>query len=181
MHFPAGCSKRWSECERIRTWPANDWLHNVQLQLTCFCCHGNSGVVTDDFEAYRLTTSGTTGFTLAGMMEEPACSSGRLISFRPARGPEESKRRSLQILDIFTAAFQRAVNHNISAAVGGRFDQVFSRYAWEASDFSQFFTASGEYSFGVFRPVPIVVAPRLTSSSSSAVRWIFSLLLSARC
>ena len=50
-----------------------------------------------------FTTSGITGFTLAGMIEEPACNSGRLISFRPARGPEESKRKSLQILDIFTA------------------------------------------------------------------------------
>ncbi|MNT15565.1 hypothetical protein D3C72_1506250 [compost metagenome] len=50
-----------------------------------------------------FTTSGTTGFTLAGMMDEPACNSGRLISFRPARGPEESRRRSLQILESLTA------------------------------------------------------------------------------
>ena len=50
-----------------------------------------------------LTTSGTTGLTFAGIIEEPACSSGRLISLRPARGPEESRRRSLQILDSFTA------------------------------------------------------------------------------
>ena len=31
------------------------------------------------------------------------------------------------------------MNHNISAAVRGRFDQVFSRYAWEAGDLCQFF------------------------------------------
>ncbi|CSI52533.1 Uncharacterised protein [Vibrio cholerae] len=37
------------------------------------------------------------------MMDEPACSSGKLISFRPARGPEESRRRSLQILESFIA------------------------------------------------------------------------------
>ncbi|CSA45795.1 Uncharacterised protein [Vibrio cholerae] len=50
-----------------------------------------------------FTTSGITGFTFAGMMDEPACSSGKLISFRPARGPEESRRRSLQILESFIA------------------------------------------------------------------------------
>ncbi|MNE48094.1 hypothetical protein D3C80_1425380 [compost metagenome] len=50
-----------------------------------------------------LTTSGMTGLTLAGMMEEPACISGRLISLSAVRGPEESRRRSLQILDIFMA------------------------------------------------------------------------------
>ena len=36
-------------------------------------------------------------------MLDPACTGGRLISFSPARGPEESKRRSLQILDTLTA------------------------------------------------------------------------------
>ena len=50
-----------------------------------------------------FTTSGTTGFTLAGMIEEPACNSGKLISLIPARGPEESKRKSLHTLESFTA------------------------------------------------------------------------------
>ena len=39
----------------------------------------------------------------AGIIEEPACISGRLISFNPQRGPDESKRKSLQILDNLTA------------------------------------------------------------------------------
>ena len=50
-----------------------------------------------------FTTSGITGLTLAGMMEDPAWRSGNLISPSPARGPEDSRRRSLQILDSFTA------------------------------------------------------------------------------
>ena len=50
-----------------------------------------------------LTTSGITGLTLAGMIEDPACISGRLISFRPARGPEDSRRRSLHILETLIA------------------------------------------------------------------------------
>ena len=45
-----------------------------------------------------FTTSGITGFTLPGMIEEPGCICGRLISLKPQRGPEASSRRSLQIL-----------------------------------------------------------------------------------
>ena len=54
-------------------------------------------------KATWLTTSGMTGLTLPGMMLEPACTAGRLISLKPARGPEDSSRRSLQIFDSFTA------------------------------------------------------------------------------
>lgn len=50
-----------------------------------------------------LTTSGMTGFTFAGMMDDPACISGRLISLSPALGPDESSLKSLQILEIFAA------------------------------------------------------------------------------
>ena len=50
-----------------------------------------------------LTTSGRTGLTLAGMIEDPACSSGRLISPSPVRGPEDSSRRSLQTIPSLTA------------------------------------------------------------------------------
>ena len=53
--------------------------------------------------AIWLTTSGMTGLTLPGMIEEPACIGGRLISFKPARGPDESSRRSLQVLESLTA------------------------------------------------------------------------------
>src|SRR5436305_954445 len=35
-----------------------------------------------------ITTSGITGLTLPGMIEEPFCNSGRRNSARPARGPE---------------------------------------------------------------------------------------------
>ena len=50
-----------------------------------------------------MTTSGITGLTLPGMIEEPACTAGRRISPKPARGPLESRRRSLQIFDSLTA------------------------------------------------------------------------------
>ena len=50
-----------------------------------------------------LTTSGITGLTLPGMIEEPGCFAGRLISRRPQRGPDDSSRRSLQTFDSLIA------------------------------------------------------------------------------
>lgn len=47
--------------------------------------------------------SGMTGFTLPGMMDEPGCTSGRLISFSPQRGPEDISLKSLQSFDPRTA------------------------------------------------------------------------------
>ena len=44
-----------------------------------------------------LTTSGMTGFTLPGMIDDPGCICGRLISLKPQRGPDASRRMSLQI------------------------------------------------------------------------------------
>src|SRR3954447_7690697 len=45
-----------------------------------------------------------TGLTLPGMIDDPGCWGGRLISLRPHRGPDDSHRRSLQILDTCTDA-----------------------------------------------------------------------------
>ena len=44
-------------------------------------------------------TSGITGFTLPGMMEEPFCMGGRLISSKPHLGPEDIRRRSFAIFE----------------------------------------------------------------------------------
>ena len=37
------------------------------------------------------------GFTLPGMIEDPGCTAGRMISASPVCGPEASKRRSFVI------------------------------------------------------------------------------------
>ena len=50
-----------------------------------------------------LTTSGITGLTLPGMIDEPGCLAGRLISRRPQRGPDDSSRRSLQTFESLMA------------------------------------------------------------------------------
>src|SRR3954462_7268959 len=49
------------------------------------------------------TTSGITGLTFPGMIDEPFCSSGRNSSPMPARGPEPMSARSLAILVSDTA------------------------------------------------------------------------------
>ena len=43
-------------------------------------------------------TSGITGFTLPGMIDEPACRGGSLMSPKPACGPLDSRRKSLHTL-----------------------------------------------------------------------------------
>ena len=75
-----------------------------------------------------FTTSGITGFTFPGMIDEPGCIGGRLISRSPARGPEDSSRRSLQILESFTATRFSTPESCTKAPVScGRLDQVAAR------------------------------------------------------
>ena len=50
-----------------------------------------------------IVASGSTGFTLPGMIELPGCRSGRKISPSPVRGPEPIQRRSLAIFTRPTA------------------------------------------------------------------------------
>ena len=75
--------------------------------LSCSCPASAAMVIVTSLpitsNATWLTTSGITGLIFPGMIDEPACTGGRLISPRPARGPDDSSRRSLQILDSFTA------------------------------------------------------------------------------
>ena len=53
-------------------------------------------------------SSGITGLIFPGMMEEPGCKPGRLISANPVFGPEESKRRSLAMRMISSARLRSA-------------------------------------------------------------------------
>ena len=60
--------------------------------------------------------SGMTGFTLPGMMLLPGWRSGRLISPRPARGPEPIQRRSLAIFVRLTAIVRSCPDSSTSAS-----------------------------------------------------------------
>ena len=66
-----------------------------------------------------------TGFTLPGMMLDPACRGGRLISPKPACGPDESSRRSLQIFESLMALrFSALENVMNDAGVARGLDEV---------------------------------------------------------
>ena len=56
------------------------------------------------------TTSGMTGLTFPGMIDEPFCSSGRNSSASPARGPEPIQRMSFAILVSETATSLQALD-----------------------------------------------------------------------
>ena len=72
------------------------------ITLSCSCPADAASVTVRSRPITRkpvwLTTSGITGLTLPGMIDEPGCICGRLISLKPQRGPEASSRMSLQIL-----------------------------------------------------------------------------------
>ena len=106
------------------------------------------------------TTSGMTGFTLPGMIDEPFWSSGMKISARPVRGPDPIQRMSFAILvsetamvfnapDVSTSPSRAACDSNGSA--GGeivRPEAAARRSRTRAAN-----------SGWVFRPVPVAVPP----------------------
>ena len=57
-----------------------------------------------------LTTSGITGFTLPGIMDEPFCFGGKLISPIPVRGPELMSLKSFEIFDRLRPKVLRALD-----------------------------------------------------------------------
>ncbi len=69
------------------------------------------------WKATWLITSAITGFTLPGMIDEPGCRAGRLISPRPHRGPDAMRRRSLAIFERFIMQTLRAAETSVYASV----------------------------------------------------------------
>src|SRR5215469_292105 len=53
-------------------------------------------------------SSGITGLIFPGMIDDPGCRPGRLISAKPVLGPEESRRRSLERRMISSARLRKA-------------------------------------------------------------------------
>ena len=107
-----------------------------------------------------ITTSGITGLTLPGMIEEPFCSSGRRISARPARGPEPISARSLAILIIETATTFSAPESSTSASrlacasKGSSGAEISSPVA--SASFARTRSANSAW---VLIPVPVAVPP----------------------
>ena len=106
------------------------------------------------------TTSGITGLTLPGMIDEPFCSSGRNSSPMPARGPEPISARSCAIFVIETATTFSAPESSTSASRlacasnGSSGAEIFS----PVSAVRRRRTLLANCGW-VFRPVPVAVPP----------------------
>ena len=146
------------------------------MTLSCSWPASAANVTVRSFPITRkqiwFTTSGITGFTLPGMMLEPGCIGGKLISFRPQRGPLESKRRSLHIFESFTARRFRAdeyiTDEPASGVASTRFPASTNGLPEMTRNASTHVCA---YPGSVFIPVPIAVAPILTSRKRRAISF----------
>ena len=134
-------------------------LH-VQLEVALHAADRDRGVVADHLRADLAATSGITGLTLPGMIDEPFCSSGRKISPRPARGPEPIQRRSLEILvsdtaTVFSAPDAATRPSRLACASNGSAGGRISRPVSATSRARTRAANSG----CVLRPVPVAVPP----------------------
>jgi len=82
---------------------------NIYCELFDFALAASQARTGRDRRARRLPSKRHVdiamdlGLTLPGMMEEPGCNAGRLISKSPARGPDVRRIRSLEIFESFMA------------------------------------------------------------------------------
>src|SRR3954451_2985512 len=111
--------------------------------------------------------SGSTGLTFPGMMLDPGCRSGRLISARPVRGPDDIHRRSLQIFVRPTAIVLSCPDSSTRASRA----PCASKWLAASVNGSPVAVASSAITFsanpaGVLIPVPTAVPP----SGSCATR-----------
>lgn len=108
--------------------------------------------------------SGTTGFTLPGMIDEPGCRSGMCSSPRPVFGPEPIQRMSLLILVSDTAIVRRAPD----ASTRPSRLACASKWSFASVIGSSVSAARSSMTFcgkpvGVLMPVPTAVPPSGTS------------------
>ena len=126
-----------------------------------------------------LVTSAITGFTFPGMMDEPGCIGGRLISPRPVLGPEERSLRSLAIRIRLTAVPFKA---ELSATKGSIFCMRSMRFLLLESSCSVSLaspsTIRSMKASSAFRPVPTAVPPIPSSRSPGSERSMPARLLS---
>ena len=115
--------------------------------------------------------SGRTGLTLPGMMLDPGCRSGRLISPRPVRGPDPIQRRSLQIFVRLTATVRSAPDSSTipSRAPCASKWSVASVIGRPVSAARISMTRCGKPA-GVLMPVPTAVPPSGTSAADGSAR-----------
>src|ERR1700736_6360819 len=155
----------------------SDWNKQCAMMgsnaLSCSCPASAAILIVTSLpttsNATWLTTSGMTGLTLPGMMLEPGCTAGRLISLNPDRGPEDNSRRSLQILDNLSAVRfstpDSCTNAPTSWVASTRSGAVVSENPLISVSLSHTRCA---YRGWALSPVPMAVPPRLISDPSCA-------------
>lgn len=145
-------------------------MGSITLSCSCPASAANETVISLPISLKHIwfTTSGMTGFTLAGIIDDPDCNSRIFIFVKPHLGPEESRRillKSFEILmelrfsalDIITQSPQEEVTSVRFGALTRSMFVMPLRYLIEVS----------ENSFGAFIPVAIEVEHKLTSSIKS--------------
>ena len=116
-----------------------------------------------------LTASGITGFTLPGMMDEPACRAGKRISRSPASGPEAISRRSPQIFNRETAWAFRIPETSTNTSAFCVASTRFSARAKPIPVSSRKVSVTRKMNCrGAANPVPMAVPPRLTTRRRSS-------------
>ena len=116
------------------------------------------------------TTSGITGLTLPGMIDEPFCSSGSCSSTRPVRGPDPIRTRSLAIFVSDTAT---TLSAPCSSTSPSRLACASKRSCGASPSPSCSRTRSANSGW-VLRPVPVAVPPSGISEARPSVAWMRS-------
>jgi hypothetical protein len=148
---------RWIDCSRLR---AMSGMRTLSSKLPCEPAIVIAMSLPTTWQPTCSATSGMTGLTLPGMIDEPFCSSGRKSSPRPARGPEPIHARSLAIFVSETATTLSIPDSSTSAsrlpwASNGSSGALISRPVfWLSWDRTR--SANSAW---VFSPVPVAVPP----------------------
>ena len=108
-----------------------------------------------------------TGFTLPGMMDDPGCVAGSLISPSPQRGPDPSQRMSLAIFIREVAMVLSWPETSTQASFAPWASKWFSASRNSSSVSSEMTTMARRANSGwVLMPVPTAVPPSASSASA---------------
>ena len=119
-----------------------------------------------------VTISHMTGLTLPGMIDDPACSSGRCSSPRPVAGPDPMSLMSLAILISATAKLRRwaeaSTNPSRAAWAANRLGAMLRSTPKRAASRE---TTSAPNAGSAFNPLPTAVPPRGTLPTRASALW----------
>src|SRR6478609_6952942 len=123
-----------------------------------------------------VTDSAMTGLTFPGIMDEPGCVSGKLISPSPQRGPDPSQRISLAIFIRLTATVRNCPLASTRESCADWASKWFLASLNAQPVSLEIIPITLAENFGwQFSPVPTAVPPNATSLNASCAnltRWM---------